>query len=843
MATKPKTAVKKTAQSAAKPVAKTAAAKAAVTKTTVAKKPAAKVTKVTAKPAGKAVTKAIAKKTPVKAAPAKKVAAKPAAKTAVKQVAKAPVKVVAKKPVAKVAVTKAKTTPVKSAQPVAKKPVAKATVPAKTTKITTKSVAKPVAKPAPKAVSKSVAKPVAKPASKPVTKPAPAKAAPAKNSNKVEAQPVAVKEPAVAAVAEATTGKGKKAKGKDGKRLLGTTAVQQISPEERKARITALIKMGKERGYLTHAEINDHLPDTVMEAEQVEAMIATFNDLGIKVFDEAPAAEDMLMADAAAPVADDEVVEEQAEQALATVDSEFGRTTDPVRMYMREMGTVELLTREGEIAIAKRIEGGLRDMVQAISACPIVVADIIEMAKKVAVDEMKIDELVDGLVDVEAEEEMLAAAAGDDDDIDDEDEDDSGEAKAAANAASLAKLKEAALERFAKIESLHSKELKALRAKGTSDAAYLRVRKQISEELLNIRFNSRTIERLCDRVRDLMDQIRKAERQVLAICVDKCGMPRDHFIKSFPPNIVNLKWVQKEVANAPKNVQGILERNVPAVHEWQKKLISMEEALGITLGEVREINKQMTKGERLARAAKKEMTEANLRLVISIAKKYTNRGLQFLDLIQEGNIGLMKAVDKFEYRRGYKFSTYATWWIRQAITRSIADQARTIRIPVHMIETINKMNRISRQILQETGFEPDPATLAIKMEMPEDKIRKILKIAKEPISMETPIGDDDDSHLGDFIEDTATLSPLEAALNASLHTVTKDILDSLTQREAKVLRMRFGIEMNTDHTLEEVGKQFDVTRERIRQIEAKALRKLRHPSRSDKLRSFVDSNN
>ena len=843
MATKPKTAVKKTAQSAAKPVAKTAAAKAAVTKTTVAKKPAAKVTKVTAKPAGKAVTKAIAKKTPVKAAPAKKVAAKPAAKAAVKQVAKAPVKVVAKKPVAKVAVTKAKTTPVKSAQPVAKKPVAKATVPAKTTKITTKSVAKPVAKPAPKAVSKSVAKPVAKPASKPVTKPAPAKAAPAKNSNKVEAQPVAVKEPAVAAVAEATTGKGKKAKGKDGKRLLGTTAVQQISPEERKARITALIKMGKERGYLTHAEINDHLPDTVMEAEQVEAMIATFNDLGIKVFDEAPAAEDMLMADAAAPVADDEVVEEQAEQALATVDSEFGRTTDPVRMYMREMGTVELLTREGEIAIAKRIEGGLRDMVQAISACPIVVADIIEMAKKVAVDEMKIDELVDGLVDVEAEEEMLAAAAGDDDDIDDEDEDDSGEAKAAANAASLAKLKEAALERFAKIESLHSKELKALRAKGTSDAAYLRVRKQISEELLNIRFNSRTIERLCDRVRDLMDQIRKAERQVLAICVDKCGMPRDHFIKSFPPNIVNLKWVQKEVANAPKNVQGILERNVPAVHEWQKKLISMEEALGITLGEVREINKQMTKGERLARAAKKEMTEANLRLVISIAKKYTNRGLQFLDLIQEGNIGLMKAVDKFEYRRGYKFSTYATWWIRQAITRSIADQARTIRIPVHMIETINKMNRISRQILQETGFEPDPATLAIKMEMPEDKIRKILKIAKEPISMETPIGDDDDSHLGDFIEDTATLSPLEAALNASLHTVTKDILDSLTQREAKVLRMRFGIEMNTDHTLEEVGKQFDVTRERIRQIEAKALRKLRHPSRSDKLRSFVDSNN
>ena len=812
MATKPKTAVKKTAQSAAKPLAKTA-----VAKTAAAKKPIAKESKVAAKPA----VKSAAKKAAVKAPPAKKVAGKPAAKTAVKSVAKAPVKAAVKKPVAKVAATKAKTAPVKTAKPAAKKPVAKtvskAAVPAKTTR----SAAKPV----------------------PAIKPVPAKAAPVKTAKKSEPQPVAATQPALAAVAEVATAKGKKAKGKDAKRLLGSTTVQQISPEERKARITALIKMGKERGYLTHAEINDHLPDTVMEAEQVEAMITTFNDLGIQVYDEAPAAEEMLMADAATPVTDDEVVEEQAEQALATVDSEFGRTTDPVRMYMREMGTVELLTREGEIAIAKRIEGGLRDMVQAISACPIVVTDIIEMAKKVAVDEMKIDELVDGLVDVEAEEEMLAAAAADDDDIDDVDEDDSGEAKAAANAASLAKLKDAALERFAKIESLHSKELKALRAKGTSDAAYIRVRKQISEELLNIRFNSRTIERLCDRVRDLMDQIRKAERQVLAICVDKCGMPRDHFIKSFPANIVNLKWIQKEVANAPKNIQGILERNVPAVHEWQKKLIGMEEALGITLGEVREINKQMTKGERLARAAKKEMTEANLRLVISIAKKYTNRGLQFLDLIQEGNIGLMKAVDKFEYRRGYKFSTYATWWIRQAITRSIADQARTIRIPVHMIETINKMNRISRQILQETGFEPDPATLAIKMEMPEDKIRKILKIAKEPISMETPIGDDDDSHLGDFIEDMATLSPLEAALNASLHTVTKDILDSLTQREAKVLRMRFGIEMNTDHTLEEVGKQFDVTRERIRQIEAKALRKLRHPSRSDKLRSFVDSNN
>lgn len=858
MATKPKTAAKKTA----KPVAKSAPAK----------KAAVKASKPIAKPVSKPVAKATVKKAPAKVASVKKPVAKPAAKTS-KPVAKpaakkAPVKATApKKTVTKATTTKTtklaapSKAPVKAvAKPAPKKPVTK-TTPKVTAKPAAKkpAVAKAAAKPTPAkapAVKAVVAKaPATKAAAKPAApvKPVASVAPPAKAAPK-NAEPVQAKvEATPAAVEETPAAKGKgKAKGKDSKRLLGSTSVQQISPEERKARITSLIKMGKERGYLTHAEINDHLPDTVMEAEQVEAMITTFNDLGIRVFDEAPAAEDMLMTDAAAPVADDEVVEEQAEQALATVDSEFGRTTDPVRMYMREMGTVELLTREGEIVIAKKIEGGLRDMVQAISACPIVVTEIIDMAKKVAVDEMKIDELVDGLVDLEAEEQMLAAsaaaaaaasAAAEEDDIDDEDEEDSGEAKAAATAASLAKLKDAALERFAKIEALHSKEIKALKTKGTTDPNYQRARKQISEELLNIRFNSRTIEKLCDRVRSLMEQIRRAERTVLSICVDKCNMPRDHFIKTFPPNIVNLKWIEKEVANAPKNTQGILERNVPAVHEWQKKLIAMEENLGITLAEVREINKQMTKGERHARAAKKEMTEANLRLVISIAKKYTNRGLQFLDLIQEGNIGLMKAVDKFEYRRGYKFSTYATWWIRQAITRSIADQARTIRIPVHMIETINKMNRISRQILQETGFEPDPATLAIKMEMPEDKIRKILKIAKEPISMETPIGDDDDSHLGDFIEDQATLSPLEAAMNASLHEVTKDILDGLTQREAKVLRMRFGIEMNTDHTLEEVGKQFDVTRERIRQIEAKALRKLRHPSRSDKLRSFVDTNN
>ena len=844
MATKPKTAVKKTAKPAAKSAAKPTAAKKTAVKAASAPSKSAKTAKTAAKPAAKPVTS----KSTTKAAPAKKAAPKAVAKptkTAAKPVAKATAKAVTKKPVTKATAPKAKAAPSKAPaksapKTIAKKPVAKAAAPAKP--VAKKAAATAAVKPAAKPVAKATAKPVSKTVvAKPAATKAPAKPAAKPVAAKAVAPIEAPKAAPVAEVVTETKSKGK-AKGKDAKRLLGSTTVQQISPEERKARITALIKMGKERGYLTRAEINDHLPDSVMDAEQVEAMTTTLNDMGINVYDEAPAAEDMLMTDAA-PVADDEVVEEQAEQALATVDSEFGRTTDPVRMYMREMGTVELLDRQKEIEIAKRIEGGLRDMVLAISACPTVVIDIIDMAKKVAADEMKIDELVDGLVDVEAEEQMLAATASVDEDADDEDEDDSGEAKAAANAASLAKLKEAALERFAKIEGLHSKELKTLKAKGTSDPGYARVRKQISDELLNIRFNSRTIEKLCAHVRDLIDQIRRAERQVLAICVDKCGMPREHFIKAFPANIVNLKWIEKEVGSAPKNTQGILERNIPAVHEWQKRLINMQETLGITLGEVREINKQMTKGERLARAAKKEMTEANLRLVISIAKKYTNRGLQFLDLIQEGNIGLMKAVDKFEYRRGYKFSTYATWWIRQAITRSIADQARTIRIPVHMIETINKMNRISRQILQETGFEPDPATLAIKMEMPEDKIRKILKIAKEPISMETPIGDDDDSHLGDFIEDTATLSPLEAAMNASLHEVTKDILDSLTQREAKVLRMRFGIEMNTDHTLEEVGKQFDVTRERIRQIEAKALRKLRHPSRSDKLRSFVDTNN
>ncbi|HZX31556.1 MAG TPA: RNA polymerase sigma factor RpoD [Rhodocyclaceae bacterium] len=617
-----------------------------------------------------------------------------------------------------------------------------------------------------------------------------------------------------------------------------------LDAEARKMRLKNLIKLGKERGYLTYAEINDHLPDDVVDAEQIESIITTFNDMGIQVFDEAPAAEELLMSDTAPAVADDEEVEEEAEQALSTVDSEFGRTTDPVRMYMREMGSVELLTREGEIEIAKRIEDGLKHMIQAISACPTTIVEILDMATKVEAEEMRIDELVDGLIDpnaVEAAPEAEMAEEDIEEDEEDEEEDGEGDGGGAASA-SLLQLKTDALERFATIRALHAKMAKALASKGSQDKTYQKVQQEITDELMNIRFTSRSIEKLCDSVRDMVERVRGSERKIQQICVDKVKMPRPHFIKVFPGNETKLEWVDGEIAAAAKTFAPILERNAPAIKEEQKKLLALQDRIGIPLKDLKEINKQMSTGEAKARRAKREMTEANLRLVISIAKKYTNRGLQFLDLIQEGNIGLMKAVDKFEYRRGYKFSTYATWWIRQAITRSIADQARTIRIPVHMIETINKMNRISRQILQETGAEPDPATLAKKMDMPEEKIRKIMKISKEPISMETPIGDDDDSHLGDFIEDQHTLAPADAAMYSSLRGVTKEILDTLTPREAKVLRMRFGIEMNTDHTLEEVGKQFDVTRERIRQIEAKALRKLRHPSRSDKLRSFLDTN-
>ncbi len=618
---------------------------------------------------------------------------------------------------------------------------------------------------------------------------------------------------------------------------------QQQDIEARRTRLKALIVLGKERGYLTYAEINDHLPD-MLEVEQIEGVASMINDMGIKVCDVAPDVEALIMTDTA-PVAADEDAAEEAEAALSTVDSEFGRTTDPVRMYMREMGTVELLTREKEIEIAKRIEEGLKHMIQAISACPATIAEILALATKIEHDQMRIDELIDGFVDT-ADEAVIGAESEEEAEEAEEvsnhavDEEEDEEATAAAAAANLAQLKADALARFAVIADLFNKMGKAYEKYGYRSKQYDKFQSGISDELMSFRFSAKQVDALCDTMRGLVEEVRRSERSIQEMCVTKGRMPRPHFIKVFPGNEDNLQWVAQEL-KAKKPYSETLERYQHAIVEQQQRLLDLERRVGIPIKDLKEINKQMTNGEAKARRAKRDMIEANLRLVISIAKKYTNRGLQFLDLIQEGNIGLMKAVDKFEYRRGYKFSTYATWWIRQAITRSIADQARTIRIPVHMIETINKMNRISRQIMQETGLEPDVATLAIKMEMPEDKIHKILKIAKEPISMETPVGDDDDSHLGDFIEDSNTAVPIDAAIYESLRGATADILDSLTQREAKVLRMRFGIEMNTDHTLEEVGKQFDVTRERIRQIEAKALRKLRHPSRSERLKSFLDS--
>lgn len=617
---------------------------------------------------------------------------------------------------------------------------------------------------------------------------------------------------------------------------LDETVLSEEDLQKRRSRLKTLIKLGKTRGYLTHVEINDHLPDKLVDAETLEAVITTLNDLGVAVYEQTPDAEALIITDNAPAGATEEEAEEAAEAALSTVDSEFGRTTDPVRMYMREMGTVELLTREGEIEIAKRIEGGLMAMMEAISASPATIAEILNMGEEIREGKVVISTIVDGFSNPNEADDYVAE---EDFDEFDEADDDDGKGGSKALTKKLEELKKQALERFDKLRELFEKIHKIYDKEGYGTPAYMKAQAALSEELMTIRFTAKTIEKLCDMVRGQVDDVRKKERELRRIIVDKCGMPQETFIKEFPPNLLNLQWVEKQAA-AGKPWSAVMGRNIPPIQDLQQKLIDLQSRVVVPLAELKGINKRMNEGEATSRDAKKEMIEANLRLVISIAKKYTNRGLQFLDLIQEGNIGLMKAVDKFEYRRGYKFSTYATWWIRQAITRSIADQARTIRIPVHMIETINKMNRISRQHLQEFGFEPDASILAAKMEIPEDKIRKIMKIAKEPISMETPIGDDDDSHLGDFIEDGANTAPIEAAMQAGLRDVVKDILDGLTPREAKVLRMRFGIEMTSDHTLEEVGKQFDVTRERIRQIEAKALRKLRHPSRSEQLRSFLD---
>ena len=625
-----------------------------------------------------------------------------------------------------------------------------------------------------------------------------------------------------------------------------------LTPEEQRARLRQLILQGKERGYITYAEINDALPDDMSDAEQIDNIVNMISGLGIQVTEETPDSETLLMADNTANMTDDDAVAE-AEAALSSADSEFGRTTDPVRMYMREMGQVDLLTREDEIVIAKKIETALRNMIQAISACPGSVAEILELIEKVRNDEIRVDEVVEDIIDPHEElldelgigvdkaeesapEADLEESEGEDADEEDADEEDAG----AISAANLEELKQKVLTHFEDIQATYKKMVAALQKHHSQHKTYLNLRNHIADQLLNVRFTTRQIETLSNNLRTRVDSIRRLEREIRDICLNRVHMDRDYFINNFLPNITDLNWVEAEIGKN-RVWSEALSRFQYAIIEKQNILIEQEQHAQISIAELKEISKNMVANEKETAAAKQEMIQANLRLVISIAKKYTNRGLQFLDLIQEGNIGLMKAVDKFEYRRGYKFSTYATWWIRQAITRSIADQARTIRIPVHMIETINKMNRISRQYLQETGEDPDAAKLAELMEMPEDKIRKIMKIAKEPISMETPIGDDDDSHLGDFIEDVNNIAPADAAMYSSLREATKDVLESLTPREAKVLRMRFGIDMNTDHTLEEVGKQFDVTRERIRQIEAKALRKLRHPTRSDRLRSFLDS--
>jgi len=606
--------------------------------------------------------------------------------------------------------------------------------------------------------------------------------------------------------------------------------------EQQQSRLKELIAKGKEQGFLTYAEVNDHLPEDISDPEQVEDIIQMINDLGIQVFEEAPDADTLLLADNESP---DDIAAAEAAAALAAVETEAGRTTDPVRMYMREMGTVELLTREGEIVIAKRIEEGIRELMAALAFFPGTVKNLLDEYDKVGPEGRRLGDILVGYLDpveavappteeipvdeeLAAEEEEEAEAATDEEESTENGPD-----------------PEEARLRFTALRDQFEKVEKSIKKNGRYSKQTAKELHQLGELFKFFKLTPRTFDPLTQRVRDTLNIIREREKEIMQICVRESGMDRKQFIRDFQGNESNLEWVDKHIA-ARKAHSSKLNQNKDRILRAQQQIKQVEADTDLTIADIKEINRRMSIGEARARRAKKEMVEANLRLVISIAKKYTNRGLQFLDLIQEGNIGLMKAVDKFEYRRGYKFSTYATWWIRQAITRSIADQARTIRIPVHMIETINKLNRISRQMLQEMGREPTPEELGERMEMPEDKVRKVLKIAKEPISMETPIGDDEDSHLGDFIEDTTIASPIDAATGEGLREATRQVLAGLTAREAKVLRMRFGIDMNTDHTLEEVGKQFDVTRERIRQIEAKALRKLRHPSRSDHLRSFLD---
>ncbi len=897
---KPSATVSKSASPAGKPKAAASQAKPSAKKTTAApqkktiavKKPLASAknmagAKAAAKSSAK-ISKNITSKTPVKAPSTTSQVSKPTNSAKAKSAA----------PLAKPLSVKAKATPLTVSKAVSKKSMPKVSPPVPVTtpkkssaapaaKKSTPAGAVKAAKEAPKAAAKSKA--VAAPKVEPKKS---AALAPAKVDSKKAVASAPTKAPAKPAAKPAPKAKLKaKAKGAltdgDDTDLSDIEAELEVEPvaadsaekvkplrmkisqakaralmkefgleqtilsEEEKVKhrlaFIEMVKLGRTRGYLTHGEISDHLPGKLVETETLEVVISMLNDMGVAVYEQTPDTETLLLNNNVATAATEAEAEEEAEAALSTVDSEFGRTTDPVRMYMREMGTVELLTREGEIEIAKRIEGGLMAMMEAISGSPASIEEILRLGEEIREDKVVITTIVDGFSNPNEADDYVAEEDFDEFDADD---DDDGKGGSKALTKKLEELKREALIRFDRLRELDAVMRKHLMKEGYGSPAYAKAQKQLSEELMTIRFTAKAIEKLCDMVRAQVEEIRKKERELRRIIVDKCGYSQDNFIAEFSgrdkngnkiaSNLLNVKWIEKQAA-AGKPYSAVMARNIPPVQEIQQRLVDLQAQVVVPLDQLKDINKRMNQGEASSRSAKREMIEANLRLVISIAKKYTNRGLQFLDLIQEGNIGLMKAVDKFEYRRGYKFSTYATWWIRQAITRSIADQARTIRIPVHMIETINKMNRISRQHLQEFGFEPDASVLAERMEIPEDKIRKIMKIAKEPISMETPIGDDDDSHLGDFIEDGANTAPMEAAMQAGLRDVVKDILDSLTPREAKVLRMRFGIEMASDHTLEEVGKQFDVTRERIRQIEAKALRKLKHPSRSDKLRSFTDT--
>jgi RNA polymerase primary sigma factor len=626
------------------------------------------------------------------------------------------------------------------------------------------------------------------------------------------------------------------------KRPLGIERRVPAMPEDRQSQLKLLIARGKEQGYLTYAQVNDHLPSEIVDPEQIEDIVNTINDMGIPVYEKAPDTESLLANEPSAP-ADEEAIEEAA-AALAALDAELGRTTDPVRMYMREMGTVELLTREGEIRIAKRIEEGLDAVRSALALYPPTFDFLLRAYEPVKAGQARLVDVIVGFIDPNAPDVIaqpqnptkVEIVATEEKNEEEEESDDSGDSEEEAVDTGPDPAEAAA--RFASIAKIYTHVLGSIAKLGARDPKTLRQRKRLADEFMELRLSPRMFDALILNLRTHVAEVRQLEKEIMIIAVRDAGMPRKDFIASFPKNETSSRWLARHIKGG-KKYSAPLARFKDEIERRQKKLEQLEGVYHLTINDVKEVNRDVSIGEAKARRAKKEMVEANLRLVISIAKKYTNRGLQFLDLIQEGNIGLMKAVDKFEYRRGYKFSTYATWWIRQAITRSIADQARTIRIPVHMIETINKLNRISRQMLQEMGREPTPEELAVRMEMPEDKVRKVLKIAKEPISMETPIGDDEDSHLGDFIEDTSVASPIDQATMESLRETTHSVLAQLTPREAKVLRMRFGIDMNTDHTLEEVGKQFDVTRERIRQIEAKALRKLRHPSRSEQLRSFL----